>query len=96
MSDILDVIDAAIGCQQCGRQLGGSPSDDFCSEGCQRAWHAAHTEPLVNRPEYEDGRPQRARLLVIEPPCPRCGERDWRGEVDEITGPDYREEHDSD
>jgi len=32
------------------------------------------------------------RQLVIVPPCPRCGERDWRGDVDELTAPDYREE----
>jgi len=32
------------------------------------------------------------RQLVIVPPCPRCGERDWRSEVDELTAPDYREE----
>ena len=30
--------------------------------------------------------------LMIVPPCPRCGERDWRSEGDELTAPDYREE----
>jgi hypothetical protein len=24
--------------------------------------------------------------------CPRCRERDWRDEIDEITAPDYRED----
>jgi hypothetical protein len=38
MADIIDVIDKATGCQQCGATLGGSPSDDFCSEDCQHAW----------------------------------------------------------
>lgn len=23
--------------------------------------------------------------------CPRCGERDWRDELDELTAPDFRE-----
>ena len=32
------------------------------------------------------------RQLYVTPPCPRCGETDWRDEVDELTGPDYREE----
>lgn len=38
--DILEAIDAATGCQQCGNPLGASPSSDFCSEFCQGAWHA--------------------------------------------------------
>jgi hypothetical protein len=29
--------------------------------------------------------------LRFTPPCPRCGEKDWRSEVDEMTGPDFRE-----
>lgn len=32
------------------------------------------------------------RQLVIVPPCPRCGEKQWRSEIDELTAPDYREE----
>jgi hypothetical protein len=39
--DIIDAIDSATGCQQCGKDLSGSVSDDFCSEECQRAWSAA-------------------------------------------------------
>lgn len=31
------------------------------------------------------------RSLAIVPPCLRCGERDWRDDVDEMTMPDYRE-----
>lgn len=29
--------------------------------------------------------------LRIVPPCPRCGEQQWRDEVDELTAPDHRE-----
>jgi hypothetical protein len=29
--------------------------------------------------------------LRIIPPCPRCGNTDWRDEIDGITAPDYRE-----
>lgn len=31
------------------------------------------------------------RTSVIVPPCPRCGSQDWRGDVDELVAPDYRE-----
>lgn len=40
MTDIIAAIDEATGCQECGKPLGRSPSDDFCSEICQRTWHA--------------------------------------------------------
>ena len=29
--------------------------------------------------------------LRMVPPCPRCSEKDWRNDVDELTAPDYRE-----
>ena len=45
--DIVDAIDQATGCQQCGGPLGGSPSDYFCGPACQDRWHAARTEPLT-------------------------------------------------
>lgn len=32
------------------------------------------------------------KQLRIIPPCLRCGERDWRNEIDSLTAPDYREE----
>jgi hypothetical protein len=32
-------------CHTCHASLTHSPSDDFCSEGCQRQWLAAHTAP---------------------------------------------------
>ena len=44
--DILDAIDQAVGCQQCGGPLGDSPSDDFCSPEHQTAWHAQHADTL--------------------------------------------------
>lgn len=40
--DIIAAIDHATGCQQCGKDLSGSVSDDFCKEECQRAWQAAN------------------------------------------------------
>ncbi len=30
--------------------------------------------------------------LVVVPPCPACGERQWKGDVDELTAPDNREQ----
>jgi hypothetical protein len=48
MTDILATIDAAIGCQHCGGPIGGSVSNDFCSEQHQAAWHAKRAEPLVD------------------------------------------------
>ncbi|MEU0467284.1 hypothetical protein ABZ215_25055 [Amycolatopsis sp. NPDC006131] len=45
--DIIDAIDAATGCQQCGGPLGESPSDDFCSDWCQGVWHEARAERLT-------------------------------------------------
>lgn len=38
----LTTIDAALGdpdCRHCGQPIDASPSPDFCSEECQRAWH---------------------------------------------------------
>lgn len=55
MTDIIAAIDHATGCQQCGKDLTGSVSDDFCSEECQRGWqavnvaHVKQVEPEVNR-----------------------------------------------
>ncbi|PWK81703.1 hypothetical protein C8D88_116114 [Lentzea atacamensis] len=44
MTDIIARIDAVTGCQQCGKPLGPSPSDDFCGEGCQHAWHVKRAQ----------------------------------------------------
>lgn len=46
MTDIIDQIDAATGCQQCGKPLGRSPSADFCGESCQRTWTARRSVPV--------------------------------------------------
>lgn len=57
MSDFestLAAINRAVGCQECGRGLGASVSDDFCSQGCQTDWHAARSEPLVGYREPYD------------------------------------------
>jgi hypothetical protein len=32
------------------------------------------------------------RNLLLVPPCLRCGERDWRDDIDELTAPDHREQ----
>lgn len=38
--DIVDAIDAAVGCHTCGGPMGDSVSDTFCRERCQKAWAA--------------------------------------------------------
>jgi hypothetical protein len=48
MTDIVESIDAALGCQQCGNPLGSSPSDDFCSDLCQGEW----SENRVELPDW--------------------------------------------
>jgi len=44
--NIVERIDAAVGCQHCTQPLDASPSGDFCGEDCQEAWHAARSIPL--------------------------------------------------
>lgn len=48
MTDIVDAIDQAIGCQQCGKPLDASPSSDFCSEQCQQRWHEKRSVALTD------------------------------------------------
>ncbi len=31
--------------------------------------------------------PEECRFLRIVPPCPRCGEQDWRDDIDALTLP---------
>ncbi len=31
------------------------------------------------------------RALIVVPSCLRCGGRDWRDDIEELTAPDYRE-----
>jgi hypothetical protein len=54
VSDIIDRIDQATGCQHCGGPLAGSVSDDFCRPECQSAWHATHAKPLIGYSEPTD------------------------------------------
>jgi predicted amidophosphoribosyltransferase len=44
---LLERIDTAAGCQQCGAELDHSPSDYFCSEPCAQAWHTHPTGASV-------------------------------------------------
>lgn len=52
MTDIIDRIDAAIGCQECGGGLDRSVSDDFCFEDCQFAWYQGRVEPFHEELEF--------------------------------------------
>jgi hypothetical protein len=65
--DILDAIDEAVGgCHECGGPLQDSPSDDFCGDGCQQAWHASRVDELVGYREPWD-RPEDFPPGVIPP-----------------------------
>lgn len=64
MSDILDRIEQALGCQQCQGPLGGSPSDDFCGEKCATAWRAERVGAEAPPDEWHD--------LVWASGCPGC------------------------
>lgn len=68
MTDIIDQIDAATGCQQCGKPLGVSPSADYCSEWCQRTWTArAHrTAQLPVGVRAEPATPGRAQEVHVD------------------------------
>lgn len=33
---------------ECRKPLTTSPSDDFCSDECQRAWHAGVVDPMAH------------------------------------------------
>ncbi|PXY27420.1 hypothetical protein [Prauserella muralis] len=50
VTDIVDAIDRALGCLQCGGPLGDSPSTDFCREACQRDWHTARADAATDTP----------------------------------------------
>jgi hypothetical protein len=65
--DILDAIDQAVaGCHECGGSLDGSPSDDFCGDGCQQSWYAGRADELVGYREPWD-RPEDFPPGVIPP-----------------------------
>jgi endogenous inhibitor of DNA gyrase (YacG/DUF329 family) len=61
----LTAIDAAIGdreCQHCGQPVTTSPSQDFCSEGCQQTWQEGRTgaPPPASGSTSDDSLPKNA------------------------------------
>ncbi len=71
--DIISAIDQATGCQQCGKLLGRSVSDDFCGEGCQQRWYTIRARvvkvepPRVTMTVYTwDRASQATRAAAIE------------------------------
>lgn len=77
--DVIARIDAAIGCQHCTGPLGGSPSDDFCSAGCQAAWSAARTTPLQGDDEPTELAAHVVNQVELHSPetCPDCVGGRW-------------------
>jgi len=57
-------------CSQCGRPLGDSPSDDFCSENCQAAWRAANSTVLPGHEVLDRVRDFVARFNIF--PAEHC------------------------
>ncbi|GAB2764073.1 DUF3631 domain-containing protein [Salinifilum aidingensis] len=50
-AEAVSAIDEALAasmCHQCGASLADSPSESFCSESCQRAWHAEQVTEAPN------------------------------------------------
>lgn len=74
MVDILAAIDEVLGCQHCGGPLGQSPSVDFCSDDCQRNWHAAGSTDLPDA----DGAPAGAHAGFRLPRSTADLRSDWR------------------
>lgn len=74
--DFISELDSAIGCQQCGRPLGDSPSDDFCTPDCQAAWSAARTAPLASYSEPDEQPAHVSNLVELHSPetCVACVE----------------------
>lgn len=74
--DIIAAIDAVTGCQQCGRTLEGSVSDDFCGERCQRTWAANRVGVPVHDPILDSAdRAALARVFAqLMPTAEQCGE----------------------
>lgn len=84
MTDIIDSIDAAIGCQQCGHPIGDSVSDDFCSQGCQGDWHSnpVRSEPLPFPPDlhFQGSGPDRHVTVadtIYNQQCRFWADSDW-------------------
>ncbi|MGW4114801.1 hypothetical protein ACWEFJ_28335 [Actinosynnema sp. NPDC004786] len=104
MTDIIDLIDAAIGCGHCGGDLGDSPSFDFCSDECQTTWHAQRADVPEAMPEPDDLPEHVFNLVELHSTetCVDCTEGRWcpdrpteRRAVDlrdavRVTWPDHR------
>ncbi|GHF74247.1 DUF3631 domain-containing protein [Amycolatopsis bartoniae] len=78
-TNTLAAIDDAIGagvaggpatCCQCGRPLGESPSDDFCSENCQQVWRSANRVVMAGHEVLDRVRDFVARFNVF--PSEHC------------------------
>ncbi|MGH3686943.1 MAG: DUF3631 domain-containing protein [Pseudonocardiaceae bacterium] len=70
----LTTIEAALGnrdCRQCNHPVGGSPSPDFCSEGCQQTWH----EHQASAPPPVSGTTPARSLGWLGQPPPRVTAR---------------------
>jgi hypothetical protein len=67
----LSAIDQAIGteqtCRECGRSLGDSVSDDFCSETCQHTWRAEHAGPIPEAPPPQTSNPDLPEAPPAQP-----------------------------
>jgi hypothetical protein len=77
LDDTLSAIDAVLGCQQCGKSLTDSVSDDFCSEEHQVAWHRARTD-VDTLKHHEDcvqggGCVPDCSVAVLDSPSTRLG-----------------------
>lgn len=80
--DIIAAIDTALGCQQCGNDLGTSPSPDFCREWCQQDWHRAHVG-AVAIPDPA-GRLRFSDLIRHDPGLHRADYTSWAAWVTEV------------
>ncbi|SFJ91254.1 Protein of unknown function [Amycolatopsis sacchari] len=70
-TDTVAAIDEVIGtCNQCGRPLGESPSDDFCSENCQQVWRSANRVVMAGHEVLDQVRDFVARFNVF--PSEHC------------------------
>ena len=95
ISATLAAIDAAVGCHQCGGELGASPSNDFCSELCSKAWAAGRVGATAEDEPLGFYR-QRWMMGVDGPaPLPAFDLSDWQREVLYLTYVDSHVEPES-
>jgi hypothetical protein len=74
-TDAVAAIDEVIGdsagaCNQCGRPLDDSPSDDFCSENCQQVWRSANRAAVAGHEVLDRVRDFIARFNIF--PSEHC------------------------